>query len=345
MNLRLQYIKEAGITEQEYLEFLTKYHGGKAIHKAKDRRKWYEECNRYDILLAILDDRIVGQACYYEVTAVSGSEHTEIPLSWGVDTFVLSEARGKGIGKKLQNKLHKDCINFSSLWYSPTNGIIKRKCGANEFGSFKFSYYPVSKFLGVYLELAILKLLKKKIIINSSISKLYYILNKKSVDKFKVKELHSFSSENVEFIKQSLDKNYDFYIKRDLRYLNWKYFENPTLKKIHILEIYNEQETLCIVSFSEIQERTYLATKYKGITILDLFLKDCKKITNKEVINIVTKFYLKQGKTLDGISTIFNIPYFPKITYPSKGVPFLSTYIGKIENPYFSYMDQDMEQI
>lgn len=36
------------------------------------------------------------------------------------------------------------------------------------------------------------------------------------------------------------------------------------------------------------------------------------------------------GVKLDGKSTIFNIPFFPKLICPRKSSPFLSTYKGEI---------------
>ena len=90
---------------------------------------------------------MVGQASAFKVTAII--EGKEQALYWGCDTFLLQEYRGYGIGKTLQKIMHETCPNFSSAWYSPINGIIKRKCGCFDLMELRFTYYPVSYFMGM----------------------------------------------------------------------------------------------------------------------------------------------------------------------------------------------------
>lgn len=342
MNLKLEYLNESNITESQYLDFLEAVHGDNALHRYKDRGNWYNKTNDYHILLAILDNKVIGQASYYAIDVVANKKKTRI--SWGADTFVLSEARGKGIGKKLQKKLHEDAINFSSVCYAPINGIIKRKCGANQYKKYYFPYYPISKFFSTFFELATLKIFKKKISFNIKIPNLYFLLNKKNLKGYTIKEIENFDN-HIDFIQEVLESKYDFYVYRDKRYLDWKYFENPDLNKIHIFEVKKGEDTEAIISFSEAKERTYLMSKFFGSTILDMFIKKDSTFTEKHVISVIVDYYNKKGVKLDGLFTIFDIPYFPKIKYPFSGSPFLSTYNGHINNPYISFMDQDMEQM
>lgn len=343
MSLRLEYLENSNITEGEYLEFLSKVHGPNAIHRYKDRGFWYQQTGDYHILIAILDGKVVGQASYFTVDAVADNKN--IRLSWGADTFVLSEARGKGIGKKLQKKLHEDAENFSSAWYSPVNGIVKRKCGAKEFYRYYFPYYPISRYATIFLELAIKKVFKKDLQLNIRIPNFYLFFNKKSLRKFTFYEIYKFEDSHIEFIKETLSSKYDFYVKRDSAYLEWKYFKNPDLKNFHIVEVKKGENIEAIISFSESKKRIYLSTEYIGAGILDMFIKDGSDFTEKHVISFVAKYYKKQGMVLDGVSTIFDIPYCPKLKYPFSGSPFLSTYCGVINSPYISSIDQDMEQM
>ncbi len=342
MNLKLEYLDKSNIEESKYIDFLKKIHGDNAMHRYENRGKWYSMTNDYHILLAILDDKVVGQASYYTIDAVAGNEN--IKVSWGADTFVLDEARGKGIGKKLQKKLHEDAVNFSSAWYSPINGIIKRKCGAREFSKNFFPYYPISRYLGVFTELAIKKLFNKEVKIRLRLPNFYYLVNKKKLSQFTIKEIPNFDN-HIEFIQEVLSNKYDFYVKRNKEYLEWKYFNNPDLKEFHILEISKDGNTEAILSFSEAKERTYLFSKFYGPTILDVFIKNGSEFVEKHVIPVIVEYYKKRKISLDGIITIFNLPYFPKLIYPSSGSPLLSTYIGEIKNPYISLTDQDMEQL
>ncbi len=343
MNLKLEYLENSNVTENEYIEFLSKVHGKNAIHRYKDRGKWYQQTGDYHILIAILDGKIVGQSSSYTVEAVVDKKN--VRLSWSVDTFVLSEARGKGIGKKLQKKLHEDTENFSSAWYSPLNGIVKRKCGAKEFYRYYFPYYPISKYATIFLELAIKKVFKKDLRLNIRVPNFYIFLNKKNLTKFTFKEIYKFEDSHIKFIEETLSSKYDFYVKRDSAYLEWKYFKNPDLKNFHIIEVKKGDDIEAIISFSEARERTYIMTKYFGPTILDIFIKPKSLFTKKHVIPMIVKYYKERKITLDGINTIFNIPFYPKIIYPRIGSPFLSTYKGDIKKPYISMMDQDMEQL
>lgn len=344
MNIELKPLEGSGFSKEEYLEFLNKCYGKSAKHKLDERLPWLSKASNYTILLAIMDNKIVGQACSYETTA--SAQGKEIQVTWGVDNFVLPETRGKGVGKMLQKHMHDNKVNFSSAWYSPTNGYIKRKCGSRAFTNYYFPYYAISKFFGIYLELAIFKIFKKKIRIPSRIPNLYCkIFNRRKSRNYEYKEISYFSPEHIAYIQDVLDNNYDFYVKRSSDYLNWKYFENPSIKDFHIMEIRKESKIVAIISFSAAQSKKYICTEYFGATILDAFIGNKELFSERDIIPTVVNYYKEKNISLDGICTIFDFPYFPKIKYPKQGSPFLSTYNGEIKKPYISLMDQDMERI
>lgn len=344
MSIEYKFLSESDITEEQYYAFLKKAYGNKARHKFEERFPWFKQNKNYRILLALSGGDIIGQACAYEVEVIANGK--EIPLTWGVDNVVLPEARGKGVGKTLQKILHESSPNFSSVWYSHTNGHIKRKCGAKCFIPNRFPYYAVSKFFGIYVEIAYNLLFKRNIRLSSGIPFLYYKLF--NINKRKdliLTEVSEFSPEHIRFIQESLEMNYDFYVKRDKEYLEWKYYDNPTIKGYHIIEVKRKNEIVAIVSFTNVQERSFVRTNYSGATILDVFIKDEQAFSRKNAFQVVADYYKKKGIVLDGISTIFDIPNLARINYPRKGMPFLSTYKGNINKPYLSFMDQDMEQI
>ncbi len=344
MSIEYRYFDGKEITNEQYFTFIENAYGKKAKHKCEERFPWLKKNSGYRILLALSDNNIIGQACAYEVKAMANGK--EIALTWGIDNIVLPEARGKGVGKTLQKILHENTPNFSSAWYSYTNGHIKRKFGAKAFAPNRFPYYAVSKYLGIYAEIAFKLIFKRRIRIPSRISNLYHsIFGCKLAKDIVLSEIFDFTNEHIEFIQESLEKNYDFYIKRDSEYLKWRYNENPTIKNHHIIEVKKDDKIIAIVSFTEPQHRNYVRTTYYGATILDIFIKDKKLFSNKDALGVVVNYYKKQKIVLDGISTIFEIPYFAKINYPKKGIPFLTTYNGEINKPYISLLDQDMEQM
>lgn len=344
MSIEYKYFDGNEITEKQYFAFIEKAYGEKAKHKCEERFPWLRKNHGYRILLALSDGEIIGQACAYEVKAIANGK--EISLTWGIDNIVLPEARGKGVGKTLQKTLHETTPNFSSAWYSYTNGHIKRKCGAKAFSPNRFPYYAVSKYFGIYAEIAFKLIFKRYIRIPSRIPNLYHnLFGRKKAKEFVFSEIRDFTEEHIKFIQETLEINYDFYVKRDMEYLKWRYNENPTIKGHHIIEVKKENETIAIIGFTEPQRRNYVRTTYFGATILDIFAKDNSLFSKKDALGIIVDYYKKRKITLDGISTIFEIPYLPKINYPRKGIPFLTTYSGEINRPYISLLDQDMEQM
>ena len=159
------YLTRVDVDSPQYKEFLETYHGQGTYAEWRERILWYFALgeDNYRILVAKKGDEFVGQSCAYSVD-VSMCQNT-FRLWWSVDTFVLPKMRGKGIGKLLQGRLHKDLPNFSSAWYSPTNGVIKRKCGAHGLLNLFFGYYPVSSYFTIIFELALKRIISRKIVI------------------------------------------------------------------------------------------------------------------------------------------------------------------------------------
>ena len=344
--IELVYLSENNnrLTQEEYNKFLLEYYKNEYNARLK-RIKWYQQyCSDFKILLAIINGKPVGQSCAYKCTAVIHKQDTE--WWWGVDTFVLPAMRGKGIGKKLQLKLHQDLPNFSSAWYSPSNGYIKRICGANLLYRINFNYFPVSSYVTPIITNAAKKFLNKQLHFNH-ICKWKYLkynnlfINNRRYEEIKLEEK---LTELLPLINKSLNQ-YDFYIKRDLNYFVWKYFLNPDLK-YHTLLIYsNNNIPAGIIIFSEIFSKNLLLTPIYAVTLLDIFIDPNSNITTKMILTLIGQYYKTKGQYLDGILSLENSSYFPVFRYPIKGNYLLSTYKGNIQKPYISYSDQDMEQM
>ena len=339
MNIQIVDLSLSGYSEKEYLDFLLKFHKNDAVYRCYNRGIWYKMTLGYIIIIAVIDGKIVGQASAYKTTVIIKGKKEN--LWWGVDTYVLSEYRGKGIGKKLQLYLHEHYPNFSSIWYSPTNGIVKKKCGANELFKVQFNYFPVSKFLGVILELAIQKIFHKKIIIHSRIPFVYFYFNKLFKKSCKYSEI-AFNEVDFNFIKKSL-RQFDFYVERSYDYMYWKYVLNPSLRYI-ILKV-EKGNGMAYVFCTIAHEFTYVATKIVGVKILDIFTQE-NGINMSDVILTVIAYFKSKHILIDGIMSLENLLYWPKFVYPYPGTAFLSTIkADNISSPYVAYSDQDMEQM
>lgn len=337
-------INNSDFSEEKYISFLKQYYrDDKETQQRFKRVKWYNKCPDYKILLAVLNNEIVGQTSAYRCTAIIKGKEEE--WWWSVDTFVLPKMRGKGIGKKLQNKFHQDLQNFSSLWYSPSNGIIKKKCGANEIATIDFNYYPISNYFHFIFNLILKRFINSSVNIKFQNHYFYYYINKLRNKKYNIEEIIFPNSKYEKFINECL-KQYDIYIKRDNEYLTWKYINNPSLNynSLAIYDIKN-RNLIGIVAFSNVYNKNLYGQEMKVISILDVFIKPKSCLYYKEVFCYIIQFYKNKKMYIDGIISLQDTNYYPKFIYPLKGSFLLSTNKTICKNPYFAYSDQDMEQM
>ncbi len=342
--------KNTPVTIEQYRSFLTEYYGDSA-NSRYERAMWYHQRGNYQVLLALENGCIIGQSCVYKVYAIVNGKKED--FWWGVDAFVLPAARGKGVGKKLQKKLHEDFFYFSSLWYSKTNGFIKRKCGAWELVKVPFNYYPVCSFLSVVLRVFIKRVLHHKMFVPITYKDKYFILNNffASRNKWMVKDvcLSEQMDELMPLVNDSL-KKHDFYVIRDKDYLIWKYLKNPTIgeyKTLFFYSLINPDELQGAVIFSTPYIKTTFSIPLKVFTILDCFVLPGSRLSKYRILLETIRYYHQLGIAMDGVLTLGNFSYFPFIRYPWSGTALLTNYVKKtkIENPYLSYSDQDMEQM
>lgn len=350
-----KYITLSGNEQKdfEYIEFLRKFHGDNAITHYK-RSLWYQGRGYLDLLVALEDGEYVGQSSAYKVQM--HQDDSDIDWWWGVDTFVLPKMRGKGVGKTLQKKLHEEHPNFSSLWYSGTNGIIKRKCGATTICKVGFNFYPIKSFFSVLLRAGLSRFAHKDVTVPS-------ILKHKYLFAYKSRCLNV-SEISLETLLEDMDKDqgkcfsrFNFYVKRDHDYLAWKYGDNPSLNGYHIYSVssINSSETEGIIILTEPYIHNTLSVDLKVMTVLDIFVFN-HKLKESDILGAVVNNINLQG--IEGIISLgrhfkkFSISFEKRtdrinLPFPFEGMELLSNYKGETSNiqPYFSYSDQDMEQM
>ena len=338
-DIKLFYITDFSKEKERLLDLYKKYYGADALQRYNERIPWYQKNEDYHLLVAEANGELVGQACVYKANVIAYKKM--LNFHWSIDTFILSQMRGRGLGKKLQAKLHEDFSNFSSAWYSATNGIIKKKCGARELFLVNFAYYPVSKYHSFIIDRAIRKLFKKEIHFSLPIYQCYNFYKGKGLDGVELKEV-SFTDEIIAKIHHFLESSdYDFYFERTKEFFIWKYDENPNLK-YHLFEVKKNGKAAAIFAVSHVFETIVKDGKANVCTILDHFIDKESDISLKELIALTIDYYKGKSK-LEGIKVIgsVDLPH-GQIT----SMPLLTTYNGEIPNhPYLSFIDQDMEQM
>jgi len=115
-------------------EFLDTAYPGRSQFKHPDRWQWQFEHNPFldhqplPVWVARDVDRIVGQTAA-QIEPLHGVAGVA-SVAWSVDTIVLPEYRGQGIGKRLQQANQQAHTAFASLSMSTANRRIKQSLGA-----------------------------------------------------------------------------------------------------------------------------------------------------------------------------------------------------------------------
>lgn len=335
-----KYLSVSDFYSEDYIVFLKQYYGESDYQTHYNRTKWYVEHGCIKILAAVYKNTYMGQSCAYSVqTHVLGKV---ITLNWGVDSFVISIYRGLGIGKRLQKKLHEDVPNFTSFWYSPTNGHIKRICGSHELFKYKMMLYPLSGYLKYFMDAFCLKVLKKEIkfTYKSDLLKRIFFGGKSN---YIFREIE-FSEELYGYIEKALSK-YDFYVLRNVEYINWKYNNNPSMN-FNLIEVLDADNIRCALVFITLPNFIdVMASRVNCVKVLDVFKTDMK-FTERDLISLLCRYFQANNWYVDCILKLGNEGCFPHIVFPWPSTTMLSTITDcNIKNPYISYSDQDMEQM
>ena len=340
-NIEIKRLEDTSFTESEYYQLLQEFNGDRTKYKY-EQYKWYREHGRYLVAVVIVNGKLAGQATCYVCNVFCNG--TKLPISWGCDTFVLPQYRGLGLGKKLQKYLHEHTVNFSSAGYTPLNGIIKRKCGANELFINDFLYYPVSNLFNFVFQKLGKKWFKKDLKLPSCSFPFYYHLNKKRKKEFKisVEEYTNISDEILAFMEATLHSQYDFYVIRDKEYMQWKYIENPSMT-FRMLTV-RKTDILCgVIFFTEVATCALSGINLRYCKLLDSILVNDCGFTQKDALISVMRYWTSQHIQVDGIASMFNVPYLGKIGFKRAMLSTLQNV--KIHSPYMAYSDQDLEQM
>ena len=331
--MKLVYLEESGIEDNDYRDFLKRCYEDRGTQKWL-RYKWYLKWPDYRVLLAVDGGKILGQSCSFCVMVLIGGERKE--LWWSIDTFVLKEYRGRGIGKMLQGKLFSDLPNFTSASYSRGNGVIKRKNGAVPLFFNEYHYYAVSCYFYLLLSLAQSKLFNKEIFKPRHSHHLKYLRLKK----IKGLEMVETSLDTTlsTYINNLLAEQFDWYVERSPEYLKWKYGDNPSIK-VYCKYIYKNGQRVGFISYSGAGIFRVANKEIRGIKIFDLLIEKKSGVSSKDVISAIVK---ESGGVLDGILSNIPLHFLWGFTYHS--LPLLSPDPAIVKHPYITLMDQDMEQ-
>lgn len=338
MNIEYVYINPLN-PPTGYLEMLQKWYGKVKWEHFKNRQfEWYQTCPRYRIFTMKADGEFVGQAAAFGVDVYKNGRIIE--LWWGVDTFLFKQYRGGGRGKQLQKQLHDDLPNFTSAAYTPINGIIKNKCGCEPLFNKQEYYYGVSSFFSLLSSIFAYKVLKISLSVKSVIPYIYSFYRHKKYKNYEISDA-LIDSSLVGFINETLKSQYDFFVWRSVEYMKWKYEKNPAFH-YKLLQFQNNGKTEAILGFTDSHEYCIGGKPVMSVKILDAIIDTNSKLSHKDLLVFVSDYYKQRKERIDGIFSLVKCNWNPRVFISH---PVLSTLKEKVNKPYITFLDQDMEQV
>lgn len=344
--VELVYLEESDVDTPEYISFFERYHGTDSFLKWKAKIHWYFHGFGFRLLVAKIGNEYVGQSCAYCTKSLVDGKR--IDLWWGVDVFVLADMRGRSIGKKMQQKLHDELPNFSSVSYAKLNGIIKRKVGATELLDVHFTYYPISSYFSLLSDL-ILKKIKRSF--QSPRIRLPYFY---PLVKLQPKEMQGMSIDLIdrknmgdelsEFMEKCLAEE-RFHVIRSKEFLQWKYTDNPNIS-FKIISVSEKGQRIGCAVLSDVYEGSYVVTKARLVKVLDCMVLPGCGLSHKQLLTIaINKCRQYWEMAPDGILDIHTSEFMLSITYPAVTHMLSNIKCPKLKSGYVSYIDQDMERM
>lgn len=223
--------------------FYRQAYGERAKYKFPDRWNWLVAgsvlCGRNDrpAYIAISANKIIGLSATIRARCKIFDE--KACVSWWIDSHVLREFRGIGIGKKLQ-LIHRDDNDIvAGIAMTKQNTAINKKIGAFEGPEAAFfckmlSYEGQVRAISTRYGEKHLKLLLVANYLSflciKSLVKLRETANNRSTHyTVSQPEPAVFTSSDVD-LWNSVREKFDFAVERDFDYLQWRYVEQPHTK-------------------------------------------------------------------------------------------------------------------
>ncbi len=253
----------------EIFAFIDDAWGDRAPYKFPERWEWQFENNpfREDDLLPVWiavdeeDGKVVGQTCAMVEPLQIGDELYRV--GWSVDTFLQPSCRGQGIGYELQKANNDANEIFMSLSMSAANRRIKEALGS-------IPLCPVTKLLKwlhhdstdvmkgferriarkkskwgeiattIFRNLALDKIFAMALNVRISLLELFGGRNLSVDESIEIIRVERFPEE-IDALWEEISPNFHASIKRDQRYLNWKYVEKPHREYFNFIAIRNDR--------------------------------------------------------------------------------------------------------
>ena len=243
-------VRQATLDDQQAIfAFLHLAYPDRVQYKIPDRWNWQFRNSPFwserdlPIWIAVDEGRVVGQTgAMVEPLKFGDATHT---VAWSVDTYVLPEYRGQGIGRQLQQANQSHHRLFMSLAMSEGNRRIKTSLGAKALDSVRVYEVRMAllnarvrsclrRFSGSIAAAAeTLRIDRMTATVGSRILKRRWLQAANPThdrpDDIRFCEIDRFDARFDDFWSQ-MRTHYDIAVERTSRYLNWKFCDQPNVQ-------------------------------------------------------------------------------------------------------------------
>jgi len=259
--------------------------------------------NKLPIWLAIRNNSIVGQMCALPASMKIGDQTYN--GSWGCDFIVSRECRGQGIGHKLTEIYYKHFQVCVGITMAGTTRRIWEKFNPVPLRPMHIFLYPIKLdknifhyFLGD--KFGPLQNISAKLgDVLFSIKRKFNRMLKNEVKSF-IQEIFEFSTA-IDSLSENTYRDYNAIVKRESKYLNWRFFCNKEFKYKVFVSKNNDQ-----IKGYVVVRKPHPAELSLG-HIVDFYAAKNDVDTLKDLILFAIRFFGKSVTTIKCSSSAINI--------------------------------------
>lgn len=256
-----------------------------------------------DILVAVIDDIIIGVD--HSIYLPLKINEKNLTATFSGDTATHPDYRGIGVYSRIMNlqDQNRKSLDMEFLYYlSSNNRIIKKAKDRGRFNLFpnKMSYMVKIKDLNHHMKMrktdnAVLKKIGFKTIEKINVINKIVPRNRNHQNHYTISEIEKFGTNITEFNK-SINENYDFIIKKEQKYLNWRYTDQRA-GKFTILQATENNRVIGYVVIEHKNEDGYkedyimdLVTIHNNLDIAETLLRVACSRSHEDCCNVI--YYL-----------------------------------------------------
>jgi len=246
-------IRQATLDDREELSaFILATYGATGPYKVGERWEWLHVRNPYrdqqsralPVFVAVKDGKIVGHTCSFPIEIQAGGKVYR--GAWGYDMMVLGECRGERLGSRLSQAAIDHYPIYMGMWMVPTTANIYVRAGGvalDPMWVYRKLVRPQAHEIVQYLRVTSGGVAWRRWLtrIGCDVLQLHRVVSVAvklglavrdalargnwSHPQIEIREVRHFGEE-IDRLWAATSHQYDVIVKRDRRFLNWRFLDN-----------------------------------------------------------------------------------------------------------------------